>query len=161
LCRAVDIKGLLYIHHTPVSILRRRKNGIARRYTNLIHLLLYIVTKLPVISTDYECHVTYYEFAARDRELVISPQNKCTFTNWNNDVIFYVIKQFTVKVKVGCRHESLYFYYESLTVFSTNTFLLLLKFEEIIRQIHSEKKMKIKLASRFYCFEHTNSRSRL
>jgi hypothetical protein len=26
-------------------------------------------------ATDYECHVTYYEFAARGRELVISPQN--------------------------------------------------------------------------------------
>jgi hypothetical protein len=47
--------------------------------------------------------------------------------------------ELTVKVKVGCQHESLYFYYESLSVFSTNTFLLLLKFEEIIRQMHSEK----------------------
>jgi hypothetical protein len=64
---------------------------------------LYMKTKPPMISTDYECHMTYYyEFVPRGRELVISPLNMCTCTNWNNDVTFYVINKLTViLVKIG------------------------------------------------------------
>jgi hypothetical protein len=62
-----------------------------------------------MILTNYECNVTYYELAARGRELVIMPLNMCTSTNWNNDVIFYVTKQLTVKVKEGFKHESIDF----------------------------------------------------
>jgi hypothetical protein len=41
------------------------ENSGKRLLHELIHFLLYnMVTKSPMISTHYECHVTYYELAA-------------------------------------------------------------------------------------------------
>jgi hypothetical protein len=51
-----------------------------------------------MISTDYECHVTY-EFVALGQELVISPLTMSTCTNRNNDVTFYVIKSASCKTE--------------------------------------------------------------
>jgi hypothetical protein len=50
-------------------------------------------------------------------------------------------------VKVGFKRESLDFIMRALSVFRTNTVLLLLKFKEIIREIHSEKKNEKSIAS--------------
>jgi hypothetical protein len=43
--------GTKLLHLLPLSVFKR----------TLIHLILYIVAKLPMISTDYECHMIDYE----------------------------------------------------------------------------------------------------
>jgi hypothetical protein len=37
----------------------------------LFDINIYVVAKLPMVSTGYECHVTYYKFVAKFKTLTV------------------------------------------------------------------------------------------